>query len=252
MKNFCRYALTLAVIIILWQCAAIAFGPNILPKPAIVLQSLMREISGAEFWLHARASFSRAVGGVLIGFAAAFPFGLWLGGSPKADAWLSPFIFLTYPIPKILLLPVLLVLLGLGEAPKYILIALTCGYQILVVTRDSARNIDPGYLASFKAIRPQSKGRRPLELACHVLAPACLPAAVSALRLATGTAVAVLFMAESFVTDRGLGFMIMDAWGGLDLPRMFSGIAAMSLMGFLLYGLTNLIERRVCRWLEMR
>lgn len=249
MKIFARYALTMGGIIIIWQAAALFFGPNILPTPLAVAENLAGQAFSGEFWGHARASFCRAVGGVALGFAFAFPLGLCLGGWPRIDAALAPFVFLTYPIPKILFLPVLLVLLGLGEGPKYILIALTCGYQILVVTRDSVRGLDPSYLASFKAVAPGRAGR-PLALARHVLAPASMPAAISALRLATGTAVAVLFMAESFVTDQGLGFMIMDAWGGLDLPRMFSGILAMSLMGFLLYGFVNAIERRLCRWAE--
>lgn len=250
MKSRGPYLITFAAIGLIWQTAALILGPGLLPTPFTVLKSLGAEAATAEFWLHTGVSFGRAVGGITLGFAAAFPLGLWLGSSPRIDKWLAPFLFLTYPIPKILFLPVLLVMLGLGEAPKIILIALTCGYQILLVTRDSLRNLAPSYLLSFRAIGSGNKKGQALNLARHVLAPAALPAAVSALRLVTGTAVAVLFMAESFATDLGLGFMIMEAWGGLDLPRMFSGILTMSLMGLLLYGLIDLLERRSCRWVH--
>ena len=78
--------------------------------------------------------------------------------------------------------------------------------------------------------------------------PAALPDAMTALKVASGTAVAVLFMAESFATRRGLGFLIMDAWGRGDQLEMFTGILAMSLLGVALYELCNVLETRSCRW----
>lgn len=81
-----------------------------------------------------------------------------------------------------------------------------------------------------------------------MLAPAALPDALTALKLASGTAVAVLFMAESFATRRGLGFLIMDAWGRGDQEEMFTGILAMSALGVLLYEGCNGLERLCCRW----
>ncbi len=241
-----RHLVALMALFLIWHCAALILGERVLPTPLAVAPAFLHALGAAEFWRHAGASLFRAVSALALSFFLAFPLGIFLGANRRADAWLSPLVFLTYPIPKILFLPVLLVLFGLGEAPKIILIALTAGYQIFVVTRDSVRNLDKRYLDSFASLSSD-----PLELVRHVLAPAALPAAVTSLRVATGTAVAVLFMAESFVTDTGLGFMIMDAWGGMDLPRMFTGIIAMSLLGLLLYEACNLIERRFCRWTRL-
>ena len=81
-----------------------------------------------------------------------------------------------------------------------------------------------------------------------MLVPAALPDAITALRVATGTAVAVLFMVESFATDRGLGFLIMDAWGRGDQLEMFAAILAISLTGVGLYEACTLLERRLCPW----
>ena len=257
MKSWLRLPAALAALGLLWAAAAAALDKRVLPPPEAVGLYLLQSLGTGEFWGHLSASAGRAAGGIALGFALAFPAGLALGVSRRLDAWLSPFIFLTYPAPKILFLPILLVLLGLGEAPKIILITLTVAYQILLVTRDSLRRLDQRYLDSFMALRPP-RGRGPgrlwpaltdgFGLVRHVLAPAALPAAVTALRLASGTAVAVLFMAESFATDRGLGFLIIDAWGGLDLPRMFAGILAMSGLGLAFYGLGGLMERRFRPW----
>jgi NitT/TauT family transport system permease protein len=222
----------------------------ILPTPEAV---------GADFWLrlgqksfraHFGASFYRASAGIFLGLLVAIPLGWLMGGLKKLDDFLAPLLFLTYPAPKILFLPVLIMALGLGEAPKIILVAVTVGYQVLVVTRDSVLNLDRSHLEAFAAMWPKKRPKRAKTLALirHVLWPACLPAVATAARLASGTAVSVLFMSESFATDRGLGFFIVDAWGNLDLPRMFSGILAMGLLGGFFYVLANFAEKKLSPW----
>lgn len=238
-----RYGTACLVLFLFWQAAALWLGPSVLPQPLEVFTTLWHEAGTAAFWGHAGVSTYRVSVALALGFATAFPLGIFLGMAGRADAWLSPLVFLTYPIPKILFLPIFLVLFGLGDLPKVLLIALTVGYQILVVTRDGVRNLDRRYIDSFRTL---SKSKA--LLLRHVLVPASLPAALTSLRIAGGTAVAVLFLAESFVTDKGLGFLILDAWGRMELPLMFAGIIAMSVLGVLLYEGCNLLERIFCRW----
>ncbi len=244
MSKMARYTLASVVLFLLWQAGAMLLGPSVLPTPGAAFFVLGQEATTAAFWAHAGASTYRVLAALILGFGLAFPLGIFLGAARRADAWLSPFVFLTYPIPKILFLPVFLVLFGLGDAPKILLIALTVGYQILVVTRDNVRTLDRRYIDSFRSL-----SRDKLLLLRHVLVPAALPAALTSLRIAGGTAVAVLFLAESFVTDAGLGYLIIDAWGRMDLPLMFAGIIAMSLLGVLLYEGCNALEKICCRWL---
>jgi len=170
-----------------------------------------------------------------------------MGSVKRVDTILAPFIFLTYPIPKIVLLPVFLLLLGLGDASKIAMIALILGYQILVTTRDGVRSIHPKYYDSVRSL-----GGSWWDVLREVLLPAALPHGFTALRLGTGVAVAVLFFVESFATTRGLGYMIMDAWGAMDYLTMFTGILGMSLMGAALYEIANLLERRACQWMFLR
>jgi 4-hydroxybenzoate polyprenyltransferase len=159
------------------------------------------------------------------------------------DEYLSPFVFLTYPVPKIVLLPVFLVLFGLGDFSKIFMIALIIGYQILVATRDSVLGLDKKYIDSFR-----SMGGTPGQTLRHVIIPAALPQAFTALRIGTGTGIAVLFFVESFATSSGLGYFIMDAWGRFAFDRMFAGIIGMSLLGVLLYEVFNYLEKSICAW----
>ena len=243
MRLLMRYLAAGLALLLLWEAASRLLGAHLLPAPLDVLAFFVAALADAAFWKHILASFSRIVPALALAWCAAFPLGLLLGHVRRADTLLSPLVFLTYPVPKIVLLPVLLTLFGLGDAPRILLIALTTGYQVLVVTRDSALKLDRKYLDAFRSL-----GGTPLQMLRHVLIPAALPDAVTALRVATGTAVAVLFMVESFATNHGLGFLIMDAWGRGDQLEMFAAILAMSLLGVLLYEFCNLLERRVCPW----
>lgn len=241
-----RYIPAVAFILLVWHLTSRVLGPFLLPAPADVLACFGAAARTRVFWEHAGASCWRALAGLGLGWCVAFPLGVWLGAARAADKALSPLVFLTYPLPKIVLLPVFLSLFGLGDTPKILLIALTAGYQILVVTRGGVRNLDKGYLTAFRSL-----GGTRGQLARHVLVPAALPAAITALKVASGTAVAVLFIAESFATRRGLGFLIMDAWGRSDQEEMFVGILAMSLLGVLLHEACNGLETLCCRWKEV-
>jgi ABC-type nitrate/sulfonate/bicarbonate transport system, permease component len=243
MRRVMDYLGAALVLGMLWEAGSRILGAVILPPPVDVLVFFCSCLTDGAFWAHAGASACRILPALALAWCAAFPLGLALGYSRRADRCLAPLVFLTYPVPKVVLLPVFLTLFGLGDAPRIAIIALTTGYQILVVTRDSARNLDEHYLESFRSL-----GGTPTQLMRHVLVPAALPDAITALRVATGTAVAVLFLVESFATSTGLGFLIMDAWGRGDLLDMFSGIIAISLLGVGLYEACGLLERTLCPW----
>ncbi|MCI6797616.1 MAG: ABC transporter permease subunit [Succinatimonas sp.] len=195
------------------------------------------------FSSHLLISTLRLSSGLLLGTVIAYPLGLLLGLSKKADALGAPLLFITYPFPKIVLLPVFFLLLGLGDSSRIALIALSSGYQILLLMRAKTKALDPIYL---KVMRSMKAG--PLAVWRYVLWPAMLPDLLTAVRIASGTAVAVLFLAESFATDSGLGFLIMDAWGIGDNETMFCAILGISLLALSLYTLLWVAEKILCPW----
>lgn len=242
-----RYAAVILVIGVLWKIASVALGNMILPDPLEAMGAFLSAMGTAEFWKHFAASAWRVLAAMALAWGIAFPLGLLMGSVRRLDAMLAPFVFLTYPIPKIVLLPVFLLILGLGDSSKIAMISLILGYQILVTTRDGVRAIHPKY---FDSVRSLGGGR--WSLVTEVLVPAALPHGFTSLRLGTGVAVAVLFFVESFATTSGLGYIIMDAWGAMDYIRMFTGILGMSLLGAVLYEAANLLEKRLCRWMFLR
>ena len=224
-----------------WALLAAWVDSPALPGPGTALPVFVELIP--ELWPQALISLFRVLVAMAIGTVIAVPLGLAIGRSPRVDAVVAPMIFLTYPIPKVVFLPVLLVLLGLGNASKIALIALISGFQILVTARDAAKAVSEGAVLSVRSL-----GARSRDIARHVVVPAALPEIFTALRISTGTAVAVLFLAESIAGTDGLGWFIVDAWARIDYPEMFAGIVAMALLGVVLYEALDLLEAWATRW----
>jgi NitT/TauT family transport system permease protein len=240
--------LALLVLIVLWSLLAVLLNQPILPSPLVVAQALWKEAFQGELLAHFLASLWRVAASILLSILLAAPAGLALGQSPVINRMVSPFIYWLYPIPKVVLVPVVLLFLGIGDIAKIFLIFLILFFQILVVVRDQATALRPELIQSVRSL---GAGRRALFR--FVYLPASLPAVFTALRQSVGTALAVLYVAELFATQYGLGYYIFLNGSTLyNYPAMYAGIVAMSLMGMLLYFGIDALEKRLCPWLFVK
>ncbi len=242
-QQLAAYGITVLVIYLVWYVLSCLLGSTVLPNPFLVFRQGLSEIGAYTFWQHVEASSFRILAGLFIAFVTAVPLGLFLGSNPRLDRLFSPLIYLGYPVPKIVLLPIVFVMFGLGDTSKIALITMIVFFQLLITTRDAARSIDTEVIYSLKSL-----GGRRLDFYRHVVWPVSLPGIFTSLRIVTGTAVAVLFFVESIGTNRGLGFYIIDSWGRADYATMFVGIIALSVIGIVLYEAFDLLERRLCKW----
>jgi NitT/TauT family transport system permease protein len=237
------YIVTILLIYGIWYATSLLLGSNILPDPFHVFIKGWSEIGTGIFWGHVGASSYRILTGLVIAFLTAVPAGLFIGSSERLDRLFSPLIYLGYPVPKIVLMPIIFVLFGLGDTGKIVLITMIIFFQLLITTRDAARKIDKEVVYSLRSL-----GGGRWDFFRHVVWPVSLPGIFTSLRIVTGTAVAVLFFVESIGTNKGLGFYIIDAWGRADYAGMFVGIIALSMIGILLYEGFDLMERKICKW----
>jgi ABC-type nitrate/sulfonate/bicarbonate transport system permease component len=234
----------LGMFLVFWQMLAWIVRRPILPSPWQVLPVFFSLLKG-ELLLHLLASAGRVLAATLLAVLTATPIGLGLGQMRRLDRIFAPLIAIVYPIPKIVLLPVVYVLFGITDLSKVLLIALIMFFQILVVVRDEAANLRPELLLSVRSL---GAGRRALFR--YVYFPASLPAVLTALRISIGTAIAVLFIAEQSLTSYGLGyFIVVRTYQVLRYPEMYAGILAMGVLGLALYFLIDALERRVNRHL---
>ncbi len=242
-----RRAILIAVgaLLLLWQAAALLVAQAILPGPFAVAAVVPRELARGLAW-HTAVSAYRVLAGVALATLTAAPLGLVAGQSKRLDAILSPAVYLTYPVPKIVFLPLAMLFLGIGDLPKIFLIWLILFFQVLVVVRDASQGVRSETIYSVRSL-----GAHRRHLLRYVYLPACLPAILTALRVSTGTAIAVLFFAESFATQAGLGFyIIVETWGRMAYPEMYAGVIAMSALGMTLYIVLDRLEQRLCAWVH--
>jgi ABC-type nitrate/sulfonate/bicarbonate transport system permease component len=235
--------LTALALLIAWQTLAMIVNLPILPAPLKVLSVFVRELQHGLL-NHFVFSLWRVIAGMALSVLVAAPVGLAIGGSKSLNRFFSPLIYLWYPVPKVVFVPVVMVFLGIGDTAKIAIMFLILFFQIVVLVRDQAAGLPPQLIQSLHSL---GAGRRALFR--FVYLPASLPAILTALRQSIGTAVAVLYITELSATKYGLGYYIY--YNGstlLDYPAMYAGVVAMSFLGLGMYFSVDWLERRWCKW----
>lgn len=236
------YLLAAVFLTLVWWLVAKAVALPIIPSPVLVAENLA-DIFMKDIAIHSIYSLWRIGAGLLLAIAVGLPLGVLMGYFSKWDRFLSPLVYLTYPIPKIALLPILMLLFGVGESSKIIMIFLIIVFQVVVAVRDGIRSIPKETLYPLYSLGAGFK-----DIFFEVLWPASLPKFITAIRVALATAISVLFFTETFGTKYGMGYFIMDAWLRVNYLEMYSGIVVLSLIGLVLFTAIDLIERHACHW----
>ncbi|MGB9903661.1 MAG: ABC transporter permease [Desulfotomaculales bacterium] len=236
---------SLFFLLLAWHLLALVLNKPALPPPGkafLVFGQQLREGLGRHFLV----SSWRILASILLSLLIGVPLGIALGAEKKLDLFFAPLVYLTYPLPKIAFLPVVMYIFGLGDAAKIFLIALVVFFQILVTVRDAVRNVSQAVIVSVVSL-----GAGRLDVYRHVIWPAVVPEIFTALRIGSGTAIAVLFFAESFASSDGLGYYLMDAWSRYMYGEMFAGIIALGCLGYFLYVFLDFLDRKLCAWKRM-
>lgn len=227
---------------ILWYFLAAAIHLRVLPKPTDVYLN-MSNLYGEKLYIHVLASLYRVTGGIGISLVLGVSIGLLMAYSNTWNKILNPLVYFSYPVPKTALLPIVMLLFGLGDTSKIIIIVLILVFQIIVAVRDSVINIPSDTYGPIISL-----GASNLHIFSHVTIPAILPELLTSLRLSIGTALSILFFTEAYGTQYGIGYYILDAWTRIDYLGMYAGIIVISILGFILFILIDLLEETVCKW----
>ena len=237
--------LALAGLVALWETLArIGWVPALfLPSPLGVIAEGWAMIASGELFVHLGASLTRLLVGFAVGGALGVIVGVAVGFFSVAEALGEPIIAATFPIPKIALLPLLILWLGLGEPSKVAVIALGVFFPMAINTYTGVRQADP--LLVRAAV---SFGARRFSVVRKVILPSALPVIFAGLRLGAGTALLLLVAAEMIAVESGIGFLVLHAGNIMATTKLMVGIVVLSLLGVLSHwGLTRL-ERLAIPW----
>jgi ABC-type nitrate/sulfonate/bicarbonate transport system permease component len=198
-----------------------------------------------ELAVHVAASLKRLAVGFVVGGAAGIAVGVAVGFFSVAEALGTPVIAATFPIPKIALLPLLILWLGIGETSKIAVIALGVFFPLALNTYAGVRQADP---LLIRAAVSFGAGR--WSVIRKVVLPAALPMVFAGLKLGAGTALLLLVAAEMIAVESGIGFLVLHAANLMATTKLMVGIVLLSLLGILSHWALTGLERLVIPWRE--
>lgn len=236
-------------LLLVWELSARTgvVDTRFFPAPtSIIKQGAELAVSG-ELWGHLSASLQRLLWGSLLGGIPALLLGIAMGLYRPIRAAIDPLISATYPVPKSAILPLILLIFGLGEASKIVMVALGVFFPVLINTITGVLQIDKIYLdvgKNFRASRWQTFRT--------VALPGALPSIMAGIKLGIGMGLILIAIAEMVGAKNGIGFMIWDAWQILSVESMYVGLIVISILGFLLTLILNEIEGWILPWKQER
>ena len=235
----------LAAALVLWQALYMGGAPSYVLGPLEIAHALGAALASGELYAHVGASLARSLPGFFIGSAFGVALGLAAGVSRAADEVLSPAVFLTYPVPKIVFLPIFMLWFGIGDASKILVIALACAYPAFINAYYGARST-PAILV-WSGLN-MGAGRTRLFL--NVVVPSALPLIFAGLRVSLALSFIVMFAAEMINSRSGLGYLIRDSENSLRFDLMYVSLAAIAILGYAGDRLLRFVRHRVLAWQE--
>ncbi len=233
------------LLLLLWELAWRWGLPQYVLGPVEILKHFLEALGSRELYGHIGASLARSLPGFAIGAALGIALGLAAGVARSFDQMLSPVIFLTYPVPKIVMLPLFMLWFGIGDLSKILIIALACFYPVFInayygvkatptILVWSALNLGAGKWRIFR----------------KVVVPSAAPMIFSGLRVSLALSFIVMFATEMINARSGLGHLIRDAENSLRFDLMYVSLASIAILGYAGDQLLRLARHRLLAWQE--
>lgn len=234
-----------ALLLVLWEAAVRLelLDARFFPAPTAVLGTFGQLVASGQLASDLKASLFRILAGYLLGGLAGLILGLTMGLFRLVRLALGPIVAATYPIPKIAILPLILLIFGLGESSKVVIIAIAVFYLVLLNTVAGVVNIDKIYLDVAKNF-----GAGRLQVYWTIAVPGALPLIITGFKLGLGVAFLVILAAEFVGARSGIGYLIWNSWQMFSVESMFVGIIVIALLGYLSSVGLDILERKLIPW----
>ncbi|HWQ62547.1 MAG TPA: ABC transporter permease [Negativicutes bacterium] len=232
-------------LLLVWELLARvhAIDIRLFSSPSLIIQSFVPLLLSGDLVYNTAVSVQRVILGFFVGALPGIVLGVSMGLSPLVRSAVEPMIAATYPIPKLAIMPLILLVFGLGETSKVFTIAIGVFYLVVINTMAGVLNIDKIYL---DVARNYGASRRDFYLT--VAFPGALPMIFAGLKLGMGMALILIVAAELSAAKAGVGWMIWRAYDMFDIEQMFVALIVLSVLGYIFSLLLDAVERRVVPW----
>jgi ABC-type nitrate/sulfonate/bicarbonate transport system permease component len=228
-----------------WELAARLhlIDTRFFPAPSSVLVVLIDMLWSGELVTHTLVSLRRLALGTLIGGVPALVLGIAMGLNRWVRAVVDPLVAATYPIPKSAILPLALLIFGLGEGSKIFMVAVGVFFPVVINATTGVLEINRIYLdvgRNYKASR--------WNTFWTIALPGALPVIMTGFKLGIGIGLVLIAIAEMIGAKSGLGYMIWTAWETFSVEQMYVGLFMIAIIGFVLTVALNELERVIIPW----
>jgi len=234
-----------AVVVVIWQ-VALSLGlvsAVFLPSPWSILVALADLALSGELWRHLSVSLLRIASGWAIGTVAGLALGIAIGLYSLARAIGLSFVSALFPIPKIALLPLLILWLGIGEPSKVATIALGVFFPTVIATFSGIDAVPRGLIRMA-----QSFGMPMPAILAKIVVPGALPSIIAGARVSAATALLLVVAAEMIGAQEGIGAFINTTGNLMQTDQLMAGVVVLAVLGLLVGGLLSAVERWLLRW----
>lgn len=233
-----------------WIASALnVVSPVFLPSPPVVAAAFGTLFTtgfvDSTLLEHLAASLGRVLGALAVSLSLGIPVGLLIALSRVGRGVLDPIVEFLRPLPPLAYLPLIIIWVGIGEASKVTVIALSMLPPIILSTSAGVKAVPKDFVNAARAF-----GATRTQVLTRVLLPASVPSILTGIRIALGTGWSTLVAAELVAATRGLGFMIQSAAQFLVTDIVIAGIVVIAIIAFALEWLARLIERRFVPWAD--
>jgi ABC-type nitrate/sulfonate/bicarbonate transport system permease component len=218
-----------------------------IPAPSDIALRFVTMIASGELAQHTAATLWRVFAGFVVGSAPAIAVGLLMAMYRPVRIFFDPLIATLFPIPKVALMPLLLLTFGFGDASKIALVAIAAFFPVIINTYAGAANIEKIYWDVAKNF-----GASQTVMFTRIVFFGALPMVFAGLRIALAVSFIVLVAAEFVASKTGIGYLIWNSWELLQVDVMFVGIATVGILGLITSALIQEIERKVIPWKDVR
>ncbi len=233
------------LLLIVWEIAARlhVIDVRFFPAPSSVIATMIEMLRSGELITNTLVSLRRLALGAIIGGVPALILGIAMGLNRWVRAALDPIVAATYPVPKSAILPLALLIFGLGEGSKIFMVAIGVFFPVIINSTTGVLEINRIYLdvgRNYKASR--------WNTFWTIALPGALPVIMTGFKLGIGIGLILIAIAEMIGAKSGLGYMIWTAWETFSVEQMYVGLFTIAIIGFVLTILLNELERFIIPW----
>lgn len=238
-------AIMVACILVVWEWSvrSTRLSPLFFPAPSTIVMTIVGLLLSGELVTHTRATLVRVALGFAIGGLPGLVLGLAMGWSRSLRAALDPLVAAAHPLPKIAVLPLIMIIFGIGESSKIVVVAAGTFFPMLINSMAGVRQISPIH---FEVA--ENYGASPFKVLTRVILPGSLPWVLTGGRLALNIALLLTIAVELVSAREGLGEMIWFAWQTLRTEELYASLAVIGALGVGFNLILQLLARRLVPW----